>query len=30
MEIVQKTYTMSEIKSRQGYFLSPIWEKVLV
>jgi peptidoglycan hydrolase-like protein with peptidoglycan-binding domain len=30
MEIVQKTYTMAEIKSRQGYFLTPIWEKVLL
>jgi peptidoglycan hydrolase-like protein with peptidoglycan-binding domain len=30
MEIVQKTYTMAEIKSRQGYFLTPIWEKVLI
>lgn len=28
MEIINKTYSMSEIKNRQGYFLSPIWDRV--
>ncbi|MCC6362917.1 MAG: peptidoglycan-binding protein [Bryobacterales bacterium] len=29
MEIVKRAYSKSEIKQRQGYFLSPVWEKVL-
>jgi hypothetical protein len=29
MEIVKRTYSKSEIKQRQGYFLTPVWEKVL-
>ena len=28
MEIIKKTYTMNEIKNRNGYFLSPIWDRV--
>ena len=29
MEIVKNTYTLPNVKKRQGYFLTPIWEKVL-
>lgn len=28
MEIVKTTYTMQQIKNRQGYFLSAIWDRV--
>ncbi|MCC6344168.1 MAG: peptidoglycan-binding protein [Bryobacterales bacterium] len=30
MEIVKRVYSKSEIKQRQGYFLTPVWEKALM
>lgn len=29
MEIVTGTYTLGEVAQRKGYFIEPVWERVL-